>query len=433
MSDVWNCKLIMQSFLSKIKLIWTDKMLRKKVLFVLFALVIFRLLSAIPIPGIDTLELNRFLANNQFFGILNIFSGGGLSNLSIIMLGVGPYITSSIIMQLLTIMVPALKRLYHEEGEVGKKKFTQYSRLLTVPLAAIQGFSLLAILESQNILVNLTAFDRITNLIIVVSGSMLLMWIGELMSEFGIGNGVSMIIFAGIVAQIPSEISQLMFTFDVSQIPLFLLFIVAGALVIAGVVVVTEAERPIPVTYAKRVRGMKMYGGGSTYLPLRVNQAGVIPIIFALSLLLFPQMIGNFLANSSNSILLSISKVLVSFSQTSVLYAVLYFILVFLFTYFYTAVTFDPEALATNLQKNGAFIPGIRPGVSTSQYISKVLSRITLLGAVFLGFIAVLPLIMRSLTGITAIALGGTALLIVVSVVLDLIKKVDAQISMREY
>ena len=396
-------------------------------------LVVFRLLSAIPIPGIDTLELSRFLSNNQFFGILNIFSGGGLSNLSIIMLGVGPYITSSIIMQLLTIMVPALKRIYHEEGEAGKKKFTQYSRLLTIPLAAIQGFSLLAILENQNILINLTAFDRITNLIIVISGSMLLMWLGELISEFGIGNGVSLIIFAGIVSQLPTEISQLIFTFDVSQIPLFLLFIASGILIIAGVVVVTEAERPIPVTYAKRVRGMKMYGGGSTYLPLRVNQAGVIPIIFALSLLLFPQMIGNFLAGSSNAILLSISKVLISFSQTSVLYAVLYFILVFLFTYFYTAVTFDPEALATNLQKNGAFIPGIRPGVSTSQYISSVLSRITLLGAVFLGFIAVLPLIVRSLTGITAIALGGTALLIVVSVVLDLIKKIDAQISMREY
>ena len=423
----------MQNFWNKIKLIWTDVGLRKRVLFVLFALVVFRLLSAIPIPGIDTLELNRFLANNQFFGILNIFSGGGLSNLSIIMLGVGPYITSSTIMQLLTIMVPALKRIYHEEGEAGRKRFTQYSRLLTVPLAAIQGFSLLAILESQKILVNLTAFDRVSNIIIVVAGSILLMWLGELMSEFGIGNGVSLIIFAGIVAQLPTEISQLLFTFDVSQIPLFLVFIVAGALVIAGVVVVTEAERPVPVTYAKRVRGMKMYGGGSTYLPLRVNQAGVIPIIFALSLLLFPQMIGNFLANSSNSVLLSISKILVSFSQTSVLYAVLYFILVFLFTYFYTAVTFDPEALATNLQKNGAFIPGIRPGVSTSQYISKVLSRITLLGAVFLGFIAVLPLIIRSLTGITAIALGGTALLIVVSVVLDLIKKVDAQISMREY
>ena len=423
----------MENFLSKIKLIWTDTILRKRVLFVLFALVLFRLLSAIPIPGIDTVELGRFLTNNQFFGILNIFSGGGLSNLSIIMLGVGPYITSSIIMQLLTIMIPALKRIYHEEGEAGKKKFTQYSRLLTVPLAAIQGFSLLAILESQKILVNLTAFDRISNIIIVIAGAMLIMWIGELMSEFGIGNGVSILIFAGIVSRIPAEVSQLIFKFDVSQIPLLLLFIAAGALVIAGVVVVTEAERPIPVTYAKRVRGMKMYGGGSTYLPLRVNQAGVIPIIFALSLLLFPQMIGNFLAGSSSAILLSISKVLMAFSQTSVLYAVLYFILVFLFTYFYTAVTFDPEALATNLQKNGAFIPGIRPGVSTSQYISKVLSRITLLGAVFLGFIAVLPLIVRSMTGITEIALGGTALLIVVSVVLDLIKKVDAQISMREY
>ncbi len=414
-------------------MIWTDPILRKRVLFILFAFLVFRLLSAIPIPGIDTVALSRFLSNNQFFGILNIFSGGGLSNLSIIMLGVGPYITSSIIMQLLTIMVPALKRLYHEEGEAGRKKFTQYSRLFTVPLAVIQGFSLLAILENQNILTGLTSFDRIINLVIIVAGSLLLMWLGELMTEFGIGNGVSLIIFAGIVAQIPTEVGQLLFTFDVSQIPTLLAFIAVGALVIAGVVVVTEAERPIPVTYAKRVRGMKMYGGGSTYLPLRVNQAGVIPIIFALSLLLFPQMIGNFLAGSSNPIMLSVSKFLSSFSQESLLYAVLYFILVFLFTYFYTAVTFDPDALSTNLQKNGAFIPGIRPGVSTSQYISKVLSRITLLGAVFLGFIAVLPLIMRSVTGITAIALGGTALLIVVSVVLDLIKKVDAQVSMREY
>ena len=415
------------------KLIWVDTSLRKKILFVFFSLVVFRLLASIPIPGIDTLELNRFLSNNQFFGILNIFSGGGLSNLSIIMLGVGPYITGSIIMQLLTIMVPSLKRLYHEEGELGRKKFAQYSRLVTVPLAAIQGFSLLAILQSQHILVNLTFFSRMTNLIVVIAGSILLMWIGELMTEFGIGNGVSLIIFAGIVSKIPAEISQFLFTFDVSQIPLLLLFIAMGALVIAGVVVVTEAERPIPVTYAKQVRGAKMYGGGSTYLPLRVNQAGVIPIIFALSILLFPQMIGNFLSGSANGFVLKISHALVSFSQTSWLYAVLYFILVFLFTYFYTAVTFDPEALSTNLQKNGAFIPGIRPGASTSAYISKVLNRITLMGAVFLGLIAILPLIMRAVTGITAIAMGGTALLIVVSVVLDLIKKVDAQISMREY
>jgi preprotein translocase subunit SecY len=423
----------MENFFSKIKLIWTDSSLRKKILFVLGAFVVFRLLAAIPIPGIDAVALSRFLSNNQFFGILNIFSGGGLSNLSIIMLGVGPYITGSIIMQLLTIMVPALKKMYHEEGEAGRKKFTQYSRMLTVPLAAIQGFSLLAILESQKILVNLTIFDRITNIIIVVAGAMLIMWIGELMSEFGIGNGVSLIIFAGIVSRIPTEISQLLFSFDISQVPTFLIFVVLGVLVIAGVVVVTESERPIPVTYAKRVRGMKMYGGGSTYLPLRVNQAGVIPIIFALSILLFPQMIGNFLASSTNAVVSKISHALISFSQTSWLYAVLYFILVFLFTYFYTAVTFDPEALSTNLQKNGAFIPGIRPGPSTSQYISKVLGRITLLGAVFLGIIAVLPLIVRAATGISAIALGGTALLIVVSVLLDLIKKIDAQISMREY
>jgi preprotein translocase subunit SecY len=336
-------------------------------------------------------------------------------------------------MQLLTIMVPALKRLYHEEGEAGKKKFTQYSRLLTVPLAAIQGFSLLAILESKNILVNLTAFDRITNLLIVVAGALFIMWIGELMSEFGIGNGVSLLIFAGIVSRLPAEVSQIIFSFDVSQIPIMLVFIVAGALIIAGVVMVTEAERPIPVTYAKRVRGMKMYGGGSTYLPLRVNQAGVIPIIFALSILMFPQMIGNAMSGSANAIIAKISSVLVSFSQTSVLYAILYFVLVFLFTYFYTAVTFDPEALSTNLQKNGAFIPGIRPGPSTSTYIAKVLNRITLFGAIFLGFIAVLPIIMQSVTGITSLAIGGTALLIVVSVVLDLIKKIDAQISMREY
>ena len=423
----------MQNFWNKMKLIWVDISLRKKILFVFFALVLFRLLAAIPIPGVDPVELTRFLSNNQFFGILNIFSGGGLSNLSIIMLGVGPYITGSIIMQLLTIMVPSLKRLYHEEGELGRKKFSQYSRLVTVPLAAIQGFSLLAILQSQHILTNLTFFSKMTNLIVVIAGSILLMWIGELMSEFGIGNGVSLLIFAGIVAKIPSEIGQFFFSFDVSQIPLLLLFVAMGALVIAGVVVVTEAERPIPVTYAKQVRGAKMYGGGSTYLPLRVNQAGVIPIIFALSILLFPQMIGNFLSGSTNAIVLKISHVLVSFTQTSWLYSVLYFILVFLFTYFYTAVTFDPEALSTNLQKNGAFIPGIRPGASTSAYISKVLNRITLMGAVFLGLIAILPLIMRAVTGITAIAMGGTALLIVVSVVLDLIKKVDAQISMREY
>jgi preprotein translocase subunit SecY len=423
----------MENFLKKIKLVWTDASLRKRILFVFFALILFRVLASIPIPGIDTEALSRFLSNNQFFGVLNIFSGGGLSNLSIIMLGVGPYITSSIIMQLLTVMVPALKRLYHEEGELGRKRFTQYSRMLTIPLAAIQGFSLLAILENQFILTDLTAFDRIVNLIVVVAGSMLLMWIGELISEFGVGNGVSLLIFAGIVASLPNQIAQLAFSFDMSQLPYYILFVFVSIAVIAGVVFVTEAERPIPVTYAKQVRGNKVFGGTSTYIPLRINQAGVMPIIFALSILLFPQMIGNFLANTTNPALAKIATALANFSQTSLLYGVLYFVLVFLFTYFYTAVTFDPDSLSTNLQKNGAFIPGIRPGASTADYISRVLTRITLVGALFLGFVAVLPLIMQSVTKISSLALGGTALLIVVSVVLDLIKKIDAQISMREY
>jgi preprotein translocase subunit SecY len=429
----------MNSFFAKIKLIWTDKTLRNRVFFVLGSLIIFRLFANIPIPGIDHTALASFLNNNQFFGILNIFSGGGLTTLSIIMLGVGPYITGSIIMQLLTIMVPSLKKMYNEEGEAGRKKFTQYSRLLTVPLAFIQGFTLLSILESQNILIHLTAFDRVVNLFMVVAGSVLLMWLGELVSEFGIGNGVSLIIFAGIVSRLPGAVATFVFTyiyptFDPSIVPTLIGFLVAGVVVVAGIVLVTEAERPIPVTYAKRVRGMKMYGGGSTYLPLRVNQAGVIPIIFALSILLFPQLIGTFLGRfATHSILMAISHFLLRFTQTSILYAVLYFILVFMFTYFYTAVTFDPESLSTNLQKNGAFIPGIRPGASTAEYISKVLTRITLLGAVFLGFIAVLPLIMQHITGITTLALGGTSILIVVSVVLDLLKKVDAQVSMREY
>jgi preprotein translocase subunit SecY len=276
-------------------------------------------------------------------------------------------------------------------------------------------------------------FAMMTNLAVIVGGSMLLMWIGELISEFGIGNGVSLIIFAGIVANIPTEVSQFIFTFDIANLPIYLLFLVIGFLIIAGVVIVTEAERPIPVTYAKQVRGERIAGGTQTYLPLRVNQAGVIPIIFALSILLFPQLLGNFLADSTRPILQNISSGLLWFVANEWLYAIVYFILVFLFTYFYTAVTFDPDQLSTNLQKNGAFIPGIRPGGATREYIAKILSRITLMGAIFLGLIAVFPLIMQGITGITAFAIGGTALLIVVSVVIDLIKKVEAQLSMREY
>lgn len=423
----------MQEFLNKIKFVFTDPTIRKRFFFVLGILVLFRALAAIPIPGIDALRLSQFLANNQFFGLLNIFSGGGLSNLSIVMLGVGPYITASIIMQLLTIMIPSLKRLYQEEGELGRRKFTQYSRLLTVPLAILQGLSLLILLERQGVIGELTFFAKAVNLAVVVGGTLFLTWLGELISEFGIGNGVSILIFAGIVAALPSQVGQLIFAFDVAKLPLYLAFLAVALLVVAGVVFITEAERPLPVTYAKRVRGMKVYGGTATYLPLRLNQAGVIPIIFALSLLLFPQLIGTFLSTSSNSILQTIGSFMNAVVQNQWVYGSLYFALVFLFTYFYTAVTFDPNSIADNLQKNGAFIPGVRPGKSTSEYIGRVLNRITLFGALFLGAIAVLPLIMQGLTGIASLAIGGTALLIVVSVVLDLVKKIEAQISMREY
>jgi preprotein translocase subunit SecY len=395
--------------------------------------VLFRLLAAIPVPGVDHGRLAQFFGSSEFFGLLNVFSGGGLSQLSIVMLGVGPYITGSIIMQLLTIMSPKLKQMYQEDGEAGRRRFAQYGRLLTVPLALLQGFGFTKLLQSQGVLPGLTPFSFATSLLVITAGSVLLMWIGELISEYGIGNGVSLIIFSGIVAVLPSTLGQLVVVFDPSQIPMYIAFAVAAALVIIGVVVITEAERPIPVTYAKQVRGNRVYGGTSTYLPLRINQAGVIPIIFALSILLFPQMIFRFLENSSVAMVKAFSTTALSILANSWFYGIAYFFLVFIFTYFYTAVTFDPDQISTNLQKNGAFIPGVRPGKSTSEHISKILTRLTLVGALFLGAIAVLPLVMQGVTHITAVSIGGTALLIVVSVVIDLIKKVDAQVSIREY
>lgn len=423
----------MNAVISKFNLVFGDAILRKRIFFTLGALVLFRVLATIPIPGVDTLRLESFLANNEFFGLINIFSGGGLSNLSIVMLGVGPFITASIIMQLLTIMSPRLKALYQEEGEAGRRKFAQYSRLLTVPLAIVQAYGFLALLRSQGVIGDFGFSEFALNIIIVTAGSMLLMWVGELISEFGIGNGVSLIIFAGIVAALPAQAVRFQFIFDVAQIPLYLALLAGAILIIAGVVIITEAERPIPVTYAKRVRGMKVYGGISTYLPLRLNQAGVIPIIFALSILLFPQMIFRFLAAVNNEIISRSSEFILSLLANGWIYAGFYFVLVFAFTYFYTAVTFDPNSIAANLQKNGAFIPGVRPGQSTSEHIARILTRLTLVGAIFLGIIAVLPLAVRAFTGITTFAIGGTALLIVVSVVIDLIKKIDSQISIREY
>jgi len=415
------------------RVVVTDETLRTRILFVLAALVVFRFLAAIPIPGINAAQLQAFLEGNQFFGLLNLFSGGGFSTLSIVMIGLSPYITASIVMQLMTILIPRLKEMYQEEGDSGRQRFMQYSRYLTVPLAFIQAFGFLLLLQQQGIVPQLSPLSLVTNVFVIAAGSMLLMWIGELISEFGVGNGVSLLIFAGIVAGLPVQISQFVFAFDIAQIPTYVGFIAAAVVILLGVVFITEAERPIPVTYARRVRGSRVMGGVSTYLPLRVNQAGVIPIIFALSLLLFPQMIATFLAQSPVAVIASIAAVVNGWLANSWVYGIMYFALVVVFTYFYTAITFEPNQIAKNLQKNGAFIPGVRPGVQTSEYLGNIITRITLVGALFLGILAVLPLVLQGITGITALTIGGTALLITVSVVLDVVKKVDAQTSIREY
>lgn len=423
----------MNTFWTKIAIVFKDPVLKRRILFTLGALVVFRLLASIPVPGIDVSTLDKLINSSQFFGMLDLFSGGGISRLSIVMLGVGPYITASIIMQLLTMMIPSLKNMLHEEGEAGRQKLSQYSRVMSVPLALIQSVGFLILLENQSVIPHLAPFVLLVNVLVVTGGSVLLMWIGEIISEFGIGNGVSLIIFAGIIARLPGVAGQFAAAFSAANIPVYLVGLAVALVVIAAVVYITEAERSVPVTYAKQVRGNKVYGGVSTYLPLRLNQAGVIPIIFALSILLFPNIIATFFSHSSNVIVASYATTVMAWISNQWVYGIGYFILVFLFTYFYTAVTFDPQQISENLQKSGAFIPGVRPGDSTMQYLARVVTRITLVGALFLGIIAILPLIMQGFTGGTTFAIGGTALLIVVSVVIDLIKKVDAQIAMREY
>jgi preprotein translocase subunit SecY len=422
------------NFFLKIKHIFQDSTLRGRVLFLIAALMVFRAFAAIPVPGVDAAALQSFFSGSQFLGLLNIFSGGGLSGLSIVMLGVGPYITASIVMQLSTVLIPKLKQMYQEEGDAGRQRFAQYSRYLTVPFAFLQAFAFITLLRQNGILpVDMAYIDLLTNVMVVAGGSIFLMWLGELITEFGVGNGVSLIIFAGIVSVLPSTISQTIFSFDISQLPLYIAFIVAAIAITAAVVFITEAERPIPVTYSRRVRGMKVFGGVSTYLPLRVNQSGVMPIIFALSILLFPQMIAGFIGTAGIPGISAAAQTVANALANQWVYGSIYFFLVVAFTYFYTAITFEPHTIAKNLQKGGAFIPGVRPGETTAVYIGNIITRITLVGALFLGIIAVLPIIMQGLTGIATLAIGGTALLIAVSVVLDLVKKVDAQLSIREY
>jgi len=417
----------------KVIKIFQTKEVRNKIFYVLALMVVFRLAAHLPVPGVNADKLRLFFENNQFFGLLNIFSGGGLSNLSIVMLGVGPYITSSIIMQLLTMIFPSVKELYHESGEAGRQKFNQYSRILTVPLALLQGYGMIRLFQNQNILDPMSAPVLISTLVVVTAGTVFLMWLGELMSEQGIGNGISLIIFAGIVSRLPQTISQEAIKYDVSKIPMYAVFLALSVAVVAGVVLVTEAQRNIPVSYAKRVRGGKMYGGVNTYLPLKVNSAGMIPIIFAMSIMLFPGMISAFLVNIKYQSIAHAAAYVSGLFTNQTFYGILYFVLVVLFTFFYTAVVFEPHAVAENLQKQGGFIPGIRPGNPTKDYLNFVVNRITLAGALFLGLLAVLPFLGQALSNSKSLVIGGAAVLIVVGVVLDSVRQVEAQIITRDY
>jgi len=419
--------------LEKIIQIFKIRELRNKIFFILALLIVFRLAANIPVPGVDQTQLRNFFEGNQLFGLLNLFSGGGLSSISIVMLGVGPYITASIIMQLLTMIVPRLEQLYKEEGEIGRQKFNQWTRWITVPLAAMQTFGMVSLFRSQGVIGNITSFEMFYLIVVAVAGTIFLMWLGELITEKKIGNGVSLIIFAGIVAGLPGAVSRIFATQDSSQFFTYILLLIIIIAAIAGIVFVNEGQRNIPVSYAKRIRGNRMYGGTSTHLPLRVNQAGVIPIIFAMSIMLFPGMIANFLVNVSNPTVASAARFIGGIFQNQLFYGITYFFLVVAFTYFYTAVVFDTNEISESLQKQGGYVPGIRPGANTAEYLYHIMNRIILSGALFLGLIAVLPFIVQGATNINSVSIGGTGLLIVVSVVIETIKQIEGQLVMRDY
>ncbi len=407
--------------------------LRRKIFFTIGVFVVFRIFAHIPIPGVDLVALRRLFNSNQLLGLLDIFSGGTLANFSVMALGLNPYINASIILQLLTIVFPKLEEL-QKEGEYGRQKINQYTRFITVPLAIFQAVGMYALLRNQGIIHNLSPQLLIGLITTMTAGTILLMWLGELISENGIGNGISMLIFAGIVGRFPIAVGQTVSVANAENLTNMIIFSVLAIVVIAGIVVVNEGTRQVSVAYAKRIRGGKMYGGGSTHLPLRVNQAGVIPIIFAVSLILLPSMIGGFLEQASNPAVAGVAKTVVKiFDPSGLVYNLSYFLLVIGFTYFYTAVTFNPQKIASEIQKYGGFIPGIRPGAPTANYLNYILTRITLAGAIFLGVIAILPSLARGTTGITTLMLGGTGILIVVSVVLETTKQLESMLVMRSY
>jgi len=422
------------AMIEKFEKIWKIRAIRNKVLFVLSMLVAFRIMAHIPIPGVNIEALRNYLAGNQILGLLNVFSGGTMQNFSIVMLGIAPYITSSIIFQLLGMIVPKLEEL-QKEGESGRQKINMYTRLATVPLAFLQSFAMIRLLGSSGnqILGGISSLQIFIIMMTITAGTILLMWIGELISEKSIGNGISLLIFAGIIAGLPTAMRNAIVNFTSNDIYTYVGFGAIAVLTVVGVVFISEGQRNIPVTYAKQMRGQKMYGGSSTHLPLRVNMAGVIPIIFAISLILFPPMIAQFFVNAQSAWLAGAAMWIIKIFQNQIVYGVLYFVMVFGFTYFYTAIVFNPEKIAENLQRQGGFIPGIRPGTETRDYLQKTMNKINLTGATFLSTIAVLPFILQAALGTQSLAIGGTSLLIVVSVAIDIAKQIDAQITMYEY
>ena len=418
---------------NKLRQIWKTRDLRNSILFVLAMLVIFRVTAHIPVPGVKPEALRDFFNSNQILGLMNVFSGGAMDSFSVVAMGVGPYITSSIIFQLLAMIIPALEEMQKDPG--GQERINQYTRVCTVPLAMLNAYGMLAILKQSRygVVADLTLLQSFVIVMTMTAGTVFMMWIGEMISEKKIGNGISILIFANIVARIPTLIKQAAVTFDAAQIINWAAYALIGVVTIAGVVFITEGQRNIPVTYAKRLRGGRLFGGVDTHLPLRVNMAGVIPIIFAISIILFPPMIAQFFLKAQTAWVAAFAQKTVMFFQNQLVYGVLYFILVFVFTYFYTAVVFHPDRVAENLQKQGGFIPGIRPGHPTAEYITKTINRIMPAGAFFLAAIAVLPLIVQQITGSQALVVGGTSMLIVVSVVIEIVNQINSQMTMREY
>lgn len=423
----------MNKIISTIKQIFAVPELRKKIYVTALIFIIFRLFAHVPVPGVNLASLKQLFASNQLLGLLDIFSGGTLANFSVMALGLNPYINASIILQLATMVFPKLEEL-SKEGDYGRMMINQYTRLLTLPLAVFQGLGMYAILRNQKIIGNLNPLYLASFVLTIVAGTFILMWLGEIITEKGVGNGISLLIFGGIVGRLPVSLGQTLTTVTSEQIFSIIVFTAMAVLVIAAVVFVNEAVRKITVQYAKRIRGNKLYGGQTSHLPLRLNQAGVIPIIFAVSLILLPSMLGQYLGQLSNKTIANFALGLsAAFNPNGILYNVVYFLLVIGFTYFYTAVSFNPKKISEEIQKYGGFIPGIRPGTPTANYLNYILTRITLAGAVFLGLVAILPSIARAMTGVSAMMLGGTGILIVVSVILETSKALEAMMITRNY